>query len=507
LWTIKGAAATIASSAGTERFGAFRFTPPVVTFTGTVNLTSTTAGASNRGTLFDQNTLQWTSNSARTISMANNVSINGPAANGGNTSAGVSSNLTISDSIGLHIFPGTAVNGTNGNGNAAAVTRAYGLWVDAPTGATTNYSADFTGRILAGGLLTTAGANTVCINGTELVNNSAGTGCNPSDARLKTDVLDLSGADALTAIEDLRPVSFNWKDVNQAQAQGHQLGFIAQEVASIIPELVRTTGTTTITLADGSTQNIPDTLSLNYDKLIVPAVKALQELDYRINAIAGTTTASTSPEAIAFGDGFFSNLFGKLVAWFGDSSNGIADLFAAHVHAQTIDADTVNTKTLCIGTTCVTEDQLKSLLSGQTAGAATSGGGSAGTSTATSTDTEAPVITINGANPAQINMGEAYSDLGATVSDNVDHNLGLYAAVDGGEVRTLDQIYIDTAAAGTHSIVYSATDQTGNIGTATRTVNVIVQSTGTTTPSLPVDSGTGSSTPPTDSGSATSTQP
>ena len=40
---------------------------------------------------------------------------------------------------------------------------------------------------------------------------------------------------------------------------------------------------------------------------------------------------------------------------------------------------------------------------------------------------------------------------------------------------------IDTSAAGSHTIIYTATDSAGNIGTATRTVNVIDSTTSTAT--------------------------
>ncbi|KKU76489.1 MAG: FG-GAP repeat protein, partial [Candidatus Giovannonibacteria bacterium GW2011_GWB1_47_6b] len=44
-------------------------------------------------------------------------------------------------------------------------------------------------------------------------------------------------------------------------------------------------------------------------------------------------------------------------------------------------------------------------------------------------DTEAPVITLNGLNPTQIEKGSVYSDMGATVTDNKDQNLGYKVTV------------------------------------------------------------------------------
>ena len=208
-----------------------------------------------------------------------------------------------------------------------------------------------------------------------------------------------------------------------------------------------------------------------------------------------------------------SALGDKIVVTFRDAVYAVVGVFdkvfAKEVYASNITADTItskqdNTDLLCVGSTCVTESQLRSLLNGQTAAAAASQSGigdsgtqdpvtptlggetlvASSTDSATSTpsgetlvasssDSIAPVITVSGSNPATINVGESYNDLGATVTDNVDHNLGVHAMVDGGAEITLDQIYIDTSATGTHSIVYTSTDQAGNTGTAERTVNVV----------------------------------
>ncbi|MBI1956936.1 MAG: DUF5011 domain-containing protein, partial [Candidatus Niyogibacteria bacterium] len=90
-----------------------------------------------------------------------------------------------------------------------------------------------------------------------------------------------------------------------------------------------------------------------------------------------------------------------------------------------------------------------------------------------STDAEPPVITLLGNNPAEIEIGSIYGDLGATVTDNVDDNLGYKVRVDGGPEIYPNEIQIDTSAAGEHTIIYKAIDNAGNIGTAERIVRVI----------------------------------
>ena len=140
----------------------------------------------------------------------------------------------------------------------------------------------------------------------------------------------------------------------------------------------------------------------------------------------------------------------------------------------------IQTDKLCIGQTCVTEAELKALL--ENAGVAPAAPGATSDVLTSSTsdveepaaDTEPPVITINGNNPAQIEVGQSYGDLGATVTDNINDNLGIKISVDGVDPPAGGgEVQIDTSLAGEHTIIYSATDQAGNTGTATRIVKVI----------------------------------
>lgn len=76
-------------------------------------------------------------------------------------------------------------------------------------------------------------------------------------------------------------------------------------------------------------------------------------------------------------------------------------------------------------------------------------------------DTTAPVITLNSSNPMNLNVGDVFTDPGATATDNVD---GLVPVTPSGSVNT--------ASAGVYTITYTATDAALNTATATRTVNV-----------------------------------
>lgn len=84
------------------------------------------------------------------------------------------------------------------------------------------------------------------------------------------------------------------------------------------------------------------------------------------------------------------------------------------------------------------------------------GGGGGGDSTA-------PVITFLGDNSVVVFQGETYQDAGATAVDDTDGTVAV--AVSG---------TVDTLIVGTYPLIYTATDEAGNIATVTREVEVIV---------------------------------
>ncbi|HVH81633.1 MAG TPA: hypothetical protein VM782_19690, partial [Stellaceae bacterium] len=124
-----GTAPTIASAASAA-YNSSTFTPGTVTYSGTTSITGTGTSANN-AILFNQPTLQNNNASGLTITQASNLFING-ADIATDSAAGTE---TITNSAALKIGAGSALNGTNG-----AVTNGYGLYVDAPTGATNNYA-------------------------------------------------------------------------------------------------------------------------------------------------------------------------------------------------------------------------------------------------------------------------------------------------------------------------------------------------------------------------------
>jgi len=74
-------------------------------------------------------------------------------------------------------------------------------------------------------------------------------------------------------------------------------------------------------------------------------------------------------------------------------------------------------------------------------------------------DTTAPVITLNGVNPMNLTVGDAYVEPGATAEDVVD-----------GSVTVNLSGSVNTAVADTYIITYTASDVAGNGATTTRSV-------------------------------------
>jgi len=156
----------------------------------------------------------------------------------------------------------------------------------------------------------------------------SGTLTQSSDQRLKTNIQSLDAVHALSLIEGLNPVTFNWIDPNQGS--GPQVGFIAQQVQQIFPELVSTTSATALTPGG--------TLGLNYIGLISPIVSAIQALSSEVR-----------------------NLITEV--------QGFAQSFTT----KTLNSQQDNTHELCVinsaGTPiCVTGDQLAALLASSTKG-------------------------------------------------------------------------------------------------------------------------------------------
>jgi hypothetical protein len=159
---------------------------------------------------------------------------------------------------------GTGAN--NGNiqvyagGSASAVgTTPYTLEIQTAGGAL--YLGSLSSIVSVSSLAGT-GNRAVYSTATGTLTNSA------SDQRLKSNVNDLTYG--LETVNSLRPVSYNWSNVESLGAQV-EIGFIAQEVQKLAPEVV------------GSNAN--GMLSLDYPKMTAILAKAIQELSAKNTAL------------------------------------------------------------------------------------------------------------------------------------------------------------------------------------------------------------------------------
>ena len=113
-------------------------------------------------------------------------------------------------------------------------------------------------------------------------NGAAGWNAN-SDMRLKEDIVPLNISEGLEAILKLRPVNYKWRD-RRASSQT-QIGFIAQEVQNVLPNLVTVGKDNDVVLKDGSVETVKATLGVNYTGFIVPLVSAVQEQQQLIQGL------------------------------------------------------------------------------------------------------------------------------------------------------------------------------------------------------------------------------
>jgi trimeric autotransporter adhesin len=314
-----------------------------------------------------------------------------------------------------------------------------------------------------------------------------------SDQRLKTNIQSLNASSTLAALLTLNPVTYNWK--TEATGSPPHTGFIAQQVLPIFPDLV--------------SQGPDGYYTLNYAGFAPYIVEAVQQMYQQLTSLENT------------------------VAGFAQSITSTVGNFG------TVNTQKVNTEQVCVGDTpndpspiCLTKSQLAALLS-QSASAQTpesvtssttsstpqystptsteSATPSTGTSTATTSSSTTstgqsgqgsvpPQIQMNGANPAIVQVGATYNDLGATITGpQQDLNLGIQTFVNGTE---MSPVQIDTSAAATDTIDYVATDQNGLAATSTRTVIIEAPANDNQATSSPAND---NSPPITDSATSTAT--
>jgi hypothetical protein len=191
---------------------------------------------------------------------------------------------------------------------------------------------------------------------------SAGWACS-SDERLKKNITTLEGT-ILDQVLALRPVTYNWLKHDEEVDQKY-IGFIAQEVEEIFPDLVKT-------------DDESGFKSLNYGGLMPYTIAAIQEMNIQVAAIPKLEDQTLYEKVSTF-------------------LRGIAE--RGEAVADSIRSKKVQTEQLCVGVdsdqVCLTKDQLQQLLNNS---------GSSGTSYSAPTSS---TPTAEAAEPETATSGEA----------------------------------------------------------------------------------------------------
>ena len=175
--------------------------------------------------------------------------------------------------------------------------------------------------------------------GTIYSNSGVLTNTDPSDENLKNNILTLEDG-TLDKLLGLRPVSFDWKSTGDGA-----LGFIAQEVDEIFPELV------------GS--NSDGTLGLYTTQFIPALAKAIQEQQLEIDGLSSATESAQLVE-IEESVGVLEGLVVEIRGWIEELQSKWEAL------ADSLTTKKVNTEELCVGEpedkTCLNQDQVDQLM-------------------------------------------------------------------------------------------------------------------------------------------------
>ncbi|HBP27398.1 TPA: hypothetical protein DD445_01220, partial [Candidatus Nomurabacteria bacterium] len=271
-----------------------------------------------------------------------------------------------------------------------------------------------------------------------------------SDIRLKNDVVEILGTDALSKLTEINPVTFhyNWQDENDSLVSG----FIAQDFEKVFPEMVSTNSTTGYK-------------SLSYAPLVPYLVQAIQELDIKISNLEKGTIASPADTINDYGEYaslFFSDILVKV-------ENGIAYIKNLVVDTLKIGSpdkrtgitfyDEVNGNPYCFS---VSNGTTKTLLGECAVITPPEVIVASGDDTISlPEDINTPITTLNGESVVSLDLGATYNELGALAIDEIE-----------GEIAVVISGDVDTSIAGIYTITYSATNSSGGTSSTTRTVRV-----------------------------------
>jgi hypothetical protein len=194
----------------------------------------------------------------------------------GTSAAGIQFGDVSTNTTGARGRIGFLASANNGNPKEFAIIKGV---LDSTGANTCNGSLTF--HTLNGDNATEAAVR-MTIDGSGNIGAASGTNIyNASDARLKQNISSISGS--LDSVLALNPVKFNWVDDFVPSENGKDmLGFVAQEVQTIVPEAVESFGANSIFV--GETE-IDNPLRVNEKFLIPVLTKAIQEQQAIIDSL------------------------------------------------------------------------------------------------------------------------------------------------------------------------------------------------------------------------------
>ena len=138
----------------------------------------------------------------------------------------------------------------------------------------------------------------------------------------------------------------------QAASQGSVTVFLDLQRGIDIDQIGMTLlGTNATTTAGTPFDFVGDLLSSIISRITALAASTSDATSTSATSTVATSTAATSTPSIA--DSFISAIFSRIAQWFADAANGITDFFAKRGHFA---------EELCVGSTCITEAQLATVL-------------------------------------------------------------------------------------------------------------------------------------------------
>ncbi|MCD5384477.1 MAG: DUF5011 domain-containing protein, partial [Candidatus Pacebacteria bacterium] len=263
----------------------------------------------------------------------------------------------------------------------------------------------------------------------------------PSDANLKENIVGIE--DALETVLALRGVRYEWQDKNRFGDQ-IEIGFIAQELQEVVPEIVRTGG---------------EYLSINTRNITALNVEAIKELNLKIEYLE----AENIPQEDAGILVIITNWFESIGIYLSESLARFNNLAAA--------AFTVGSEAKPSGITIYDKSTGEPYCLEIDNGAMVNTPGTCEELAQDNVNVQAPTLTLLGNNPAEIEIGSTYSDLGVTAKNADGDDISYNVSIDGVEVSNGDIVTIDTTTDATFEIVYTATDN-GETVNVTREVIV-----------------------------------